>query len=311
MSNYCPPNQTEHRIQKWTPTGRYRPVTGKFLGIGVYGQSVATRAWLHTFKGFSYVPGNVDELPIFETYGVQSSALYVGLSPRTDLAEYIQRNANAGIKKFNIDEPYDSHVKPDATGGYGAQFVITTSDIVQQNNSTLFFSDYYHDSCVSGGHNTISWVIETAKNASPAVRAGTHSKWQYVFGVRTTDPRDQWTRLHNELASLGRFNHSWIQMTYHSNYFTEWTPQEELQLQFGHANSLGSVNTVFTWAMRGSEFSISRVDFFLEIARLHGWVQREEMLIEEIWCCPPNIIEPTVEDCTLAATLDLGQRRWV
>lgn len=64
MSNYCPPNQTEHRIQKWTPTGKYRPASGKFLGIGVAGQSIATRAWLHTFKGFSYVPGNVDELPI-------------------------------------------------------------------------------------------------------------------------------------------------------------------------------------------------------------------------------------------------------
>lgn len=308
MSDYCSVDEREHRLQRWTPTGRYQAVPGKFLGI-MADLSIGMKAFLYNEKGFSYLFGNASEAPVFQANGVPPTALVAGLSPSVgDLSTYIAQQVSAGINKFNIDEPIEDH------RNYGANFVITASDIVLQHGGTLFFSDYHHYVCRSifgHNHNPTAWTIEAAQNGSSASRGGTHCKWEDSSPGWTTDPRDYWTELRDALAPIGRFQHGWIQMTYISYGSYEWTPREKLELQFGHANNLGSVNTVFTYAMLDSEFSWSRVDTFLDVAVEFGWAQREEMLIEEIYCCPPDIVLATVPPCYLAATLDTGQRRWV
>lgn len=308
MSEYCSPNEREHRIQRWTPTGRYQSVSGRFLGSWTMKQSVATRALLHTTKEFSYVNGNADELPIFQSHGVPADALVEGISPEVgDLRSFISRHVSVGITKFNINEPIEGH-----RGGYGADFVFRVSNIVQEYGGRLFVSEYHHHVCNGWHfHNPTGWTIEVARNGSPALRGGSHTKWDYYPIIGTIDPRTRWTELHNFLSPLGRFNHGWIQMTHYVLGSEEWTPLDKLEFQFGHANNLGSVNTIFNWSMRGSEFSMSRVDFYLNVAVRYGWARREEMLIEEIYCCPPDIIEPTVPPCILAATIDTGQQRWV
>lgn len=302
LSDNCPPDYTEHIIQRWVPTGRYQAIPGKFLGISA-SVPIATRAYFYNEKGFSYVFGNADDLP---QLNIPASALVAGLSPGIlDLQAYVTTQANAGINKFNIDEAIPGH------HGYDRPWVIYASDVVQQHGGTLFFSDYDHDVCdVVHRHDPTGWSIETAINGSPAIRGGTHSKWEYWGGFVYTDPRDQWTRMHNALAGSGRFTHSWIQVANYTDGSESPSSPQDIGLQFGHANNLGSVNTIFTWAMVNGQFFESRLNNWLDVAVQNGWVKREEMLVDEIWCCPPGVLLPSVSECNLVATTDTGQRRW-
>jgi hypothetical protein len=297
----------------WLPTGRYRAKSGRYIAIDNAYLSIAQKADLYSNKGANLVfVSTVEEANTLNAspYNIPKAAMIGSMHPPISiLTDFLQ----AGIKRFNIDEPVTCHKN------YGTGFVDSV-DAGLAADCKLYVSDYLIVGCSTFQHcgvihNAISSLIsDYAPLVSSKTKFGTHSQWEEMDGVGTLiDPRDQWTQLKNALAGQGKFEHGWVRtikgVYYIAGYYEQLATSEQMQLIWGHANNVGA-NTMFVYAEGTDHLFYSNVlDNVLSAGwQVGSWLDREEESVQAQYCCTTPQYEP--DSCTFIGLIHSGQFRW-
>lgn len=262
MAEYCDDGRIKvRRPPVWVSTGRYRAKPGKFIAVSnTHNLTLPQKADLYHNKASNllfiattdYQDPVVASILSSPPYNIPKDRMISNMGG-SDIANLTPLLA-AGIKRFNIDEPWHKRCAP----GFVSQV-----DALLPPDGKLYTSEYYSRSCWSGldhgqlggpnmAHNTINHLIaEYSPVVSGKTKLGAHSKWEYVdgFGV-WTNPRSHWTQLRDQLAGQGKFEHGWVQTIKTAYHIIGWghyrASNEEMRLLFGHATNVGA-NTVFSY----------------------------------------------------------------
>lgn len=331
MAEYCNDGRYKVYQSRWLGTGKYRAKAGKNIAVMNTGSlTVQGKADLYNNKASNLLwVFSIDEVNTLNAapYNIPKDRMITGMGPPiNNLTPWLE----AGIKRFNVDEPWH-HKNVRCHTEYTPQWFKSVEDQLPADGK-LYTSEFYHEACYwgrfrnhedqgstcesPGAHNTINHLIaQYASIVTSKTKLGTHSKWEYLdgFGV-VTDPRGQWTQMRDQLAGQNKFEHGVVPTLHQSIHLIGWgrytASFEEMHLIFGHANSLGA-NTIFIYVENtNGQYELSVLDNALHAAHYAGgWVDRQEERVHAVFCCETPTYDP--DGCQFLELIPQGEFRWV